>query len=520
MRQQQQSQAGGTVGPVVVHVTRCRPTRHEGRPEKGFTLGQVLRHQIWDTAAVPASAPGYRVLPDGTVSAIVTIVAELEPEYCRAEDGNAPPELVGRDGWVFTGAARLATPDEAARVLEAEARAARREELTIRLRQLLDHRSPDARWPGRIDWSGGRRVWFGHRGNPAVPEDEIHLDEATGLIWYAHYLIGGGDQANYGGFRVHSFPLTPERAQLVADLEAEYAAPTALAKVTGHGVEAIEALLAAGWTAGQVRDLGSGAFVLASAADAAALLARTREEWTQAGWGWPTHRRETDGPAWTPTEAALVADAGQPRAQAAALHTAGHHTVDALAVASGPVLPEETTRVIIKTKTEQYVTDSVDLARTWLANNPGAQAGIIITSEPMTCVHAQDQWSLWSDGSLVRGVRWLTPTGTDHPAPRSLEAAAVAALELLAGASNGLPRPIWHPLRHATGHGQSVINQRDYRRGEAVASLVKHTFVHPAGTTNLWQAAITGTEPQRYTEYTVHADLAEAKAAYKALRPH
>ncbi|HET8642675.1 MAG TPA: hypothetical protein VFM37_12100 [Pseudonocardiaceae bacterium] len=58
-------------------------------PAAGYRLGQVLRATLSEHEhPVPAGAPGYHREGDQRVSAIVTVLAELAPQYARDEDGD------------------------------------------------------------------------------------------------------------------------------------------------------------------------------------------------------------------------------------------------------------------------------------------------------------------------------------------------------------------------------------------------------------------------------------------------
>lgn len=57
------------------------------------------------------------------------------------------------------------------------------------------------------------------------PDDELHVDEQAGVAWFLRYNGHDGDNwslNNHGSFIARRVPLTEERAQLMADLRAEY----------------------------------------------------------------------------------------------------------------------------------------------------------------------------------------------------------------------------------------------------------------------------------------------------------
>jgi hypothetical protein len=212
-------------------IDRGVPGRFNPRPEQWRPAGTVLRSKVYEGAQpFPETAPGYYRVGDGVVSAIVTTVRERRPEYCRDEDGNNPSSLIGEDGWWFRILVRPATAEEAAGILAAEEKAARRADLERRRRALFSYTTGDGEVPDVDDLGDVQQVNFGAKERRTLhqhwPDDELHVDEAAGVVWYLEYNGADGDdwsRNNWrGGFIARRFPLTEERRTLIADLRAEY----------------------------------------------------------------------------------------------------------------------------------------------------------------------------------------------------------------------------------------------------------------------------------------------------------
>ncbi|MEW2493898.1 hypothetical protein AB0942_10160 [Streptomyces nodosus] len=209
-------------------ITRGEPGPYRRRLESWAPAGTVLRSTLHDHGRpFPDDAPGFQRLRDGEVSAIVTTVRERRPEYCRDEDGNQPGDLIGEDGWYFRILVRPATADEAADILAQEATAHRRASLAERRRRLFEQ-SDDGEIPETVDLTGTVQVDFGalRSLHKHWPDDELHVDEIAGTAWFLRHNGADGDNwsaNNNAGFIARRMPLTPERAQLIADLRAEYA---------------------------------------------------------------------------------------------------------------------------------------------------------------------------------------------------------------------------------------------------------------------------------------------------------
>ncbi|KFZ80844.1 hypothetical protein ED92_11005 [Amycolatopsis sp. MJM2582] len=98
----------------------------------------------------------------------------------------------------------------------------------------------------------------------------------------------------------------------------------------------------------------------------------------------------------------------------------------------------------------------------------------------------------------MRGADWLQiyrPDRRDYwtaPAPTGLPDAAVHAIGLVATCSNTACREpaIWHPLRDATSHAETIIeqDQRDRISWGSTKTLYRHDYTLPDGSVrSLWQ---------------------------------
>lgn len=138
----------------------------------------------------------------------------------RQEEG---PDLAG---WFFRILVRPATAEEAADILAEEDTARRRAALAERRRQLFEH-PDDGAIPDTVDLTGTVQIDFGARRSlhQHWPDDELHVDEVTGIAWFLRYNGADGDTwsaNNFGRFIAWRMPLTDQRAHLIADLRAEY----------------------------------------------------------------------------------------------------------------------------------------------------------------------------------------------------------------------------------------------------------------------------------------------------------
>ncbi|MFJ2225641.1 hypothetical protein ACIOFY_37065 [Streptomyces anulatus] len=213
-------------------IDRGVPGRFHPRPERWRNAGTVLRSEVFEgrEQPFPDTAPGYRRVRDGVVSAIVTTVRELPPVYCRDEDGNNPGCLIGEDGWYFRILVRPANAEEAAGILAAEEENARRYALDERRRAAFSYRAGDGEVPDDVDGLGDAQpVDFGAEARRRFlqhwPDDELRVDEAAGVVWFLEYNGADGDdwsRNNVSSFVAQRFPLTEERRRLITDLRAEY----------------------------------------------------------------------------------------------------------------------------------------------------------------------------------------------------------------------------------------------------------------------------------------------------------
>lgn len=198
-------------------IGRGEPGAYRTRPERWTPAGTVLRTTLYDHGhPFPSDAPGFHRVRDGEVSAVVTMVRERRPEYCRDEDG-----------WYFRILARPATDEEAADILAAEEKERRQTALAQRRRRLFE-RCEDGEIPETPDLSGAVQIDFGARRSlhQHWPDDELHVDEQDRVAWFLRYNGADGDNwsaNNIGSFIARRMPLTEERAQLVVDLRTEYA---------------------------------------------------------------------------------------------------------------------------------------------------------------------------------------------------------------------------------------------------------------------------------------------------------
>ncbi|GAA2679566.1 MULTISPECIES: hypothetical protein [Actinosynnema] len=499
----------------VEHAGSCPPHRHnpdsaptweisggEGYGRQPFTPGASQREQWWTRGGGPGpdAVPGGEVVDesrDGNrqVCGVVTVVTARQRHY--AEDGMSFG-VGDEEGHIYWARVRAATETEAAPVLEAEVRQARRRELDARRRRLLDWSvggAPDAWRPGR-----GTPELEGLRALPQVPlrpydqrplyGDELLLDEPGGWLWtVVHNGSDGADFSanNIGGHIATRHPLTDERRRLVADLGAEYGSAyewdragvpdpaawvLAEADVLPHEVTAPHC-----------------AVTITDVSDARAYLARTPRQWAQAGWELLSGRR------WPATQAAELADAGIGHAQAERLRAAGVATVQQMLADGPPRVPDVAGRFVLSECTigaRVQVTDDPQEARRQLERDPGARAhpphvpGVTAT-HVRTSVGVQ--WQLWSDGALSIG-HWLQSGEGGRERPVSLSPAAETVLDLVVAAGNPevRDRAVWHPLLTATGHRAMRVDGRERTGGEL--ELVRHEVTLADGTVRLlWEVA-------------------------------
>ncbi|ACU38398.1 hypothetical protein [Actinosynnema mirum] len=470
----------------------------EGYGQEPFTTGATTREQWWTGRGGPApeEVPGGALVSEREgsrqVSGVVTVVTAREHYY--AEDGLV--HGVGRDsGFFFSARVRAATEAEAAPVLEAEAHQAVREELSARCARLLDWlvgRVPDAWRPpfGDPTLEGlpalARVPLRPHEQQPPHG-DELLLDEAGGRLWTVVHHGGDGDDFSLNNVRGHiatCHPLTDERRRLVADLRAEYGSAYEWARA-GIAPAPARVLADAGVLPHQVTGHDC-AVSITDVRDATAYLARTPDQWAQAGWAWPRGRR------WPAAQAGLLADAGIGHERAEQLRAAGHTTVEQALAAAPPQVPTTTGRFVLRGCTvgpRVQITDDPHEARRCLEHDPGAWSRWEHVPD-VTVLHvksfADTGWQLWSDGALSIGY-WCAPSESGRPL--SLSPAAEELLDLVVTAGNPeiRDRAVWHPLLTATTHRVVRVDGREESDGSDTG-LVRHDVTLADGTAYvLWE---------------------------------
>lgn len=239
----------GEVGSrMVVHPGEtCPPYPHGRDGERRWTIAEVLPHRrsrpAYDYPAGtvarvtlpdgPEEGPGWRQAAGGATSVVGVVLASAE-HHSRDEHGRWATRHV--TVW------RVATPGEAAPVLEGEERRLAETGLVARARRLLallPNLAPEDAHAPSVDelldasYTGLPRVWV--PSGAGRPETEVRLDEQSGVVWTVVNNNQPGDDwslSNWGGYAVYHHPLTPERAALLADLRAhqETTSPTEMEK--------------------------------------------------------------------------------------------------------------------------------------------------------------------------------------------------------------------------------------------------------------------------------------------------
>lgn len=219
----------------VIHVGV--PGRGRGRPGRYWADGQVLRAKVYG-AQIPEDAPGLRRAHFALPSAIVVVVRELKAQFLRDEDGDQPSELIGEDGWYHTAEVRIATPEEAAPILEREQHAERGRVLDARRRGILSEfdPAPDGTRPAEVKLSGAQRVPIGiedyFAGDGMVWVDRLYADAEHAYAMRYNGMDGDDWSLTNGGvdglaMSITVYPLTEERAQLIAQLREYHGKDTA-----------------------------------------------------------------------------------------------------------------------------------------------------------------------------------------------------------------------------------------------------------------------------------------------------
>jgi hypothetical protein len=444
---------------------------------------------------------------------IAVVVAEADPVYHRNddEDVDGPPALSGEAGWLHQARVRPATVAEAGPLLVVQTREDRRHDVARRRADLFTD-ARDGTSPAEVDLTHAVRIPFGAelRSTPLPQlEDQLWVELDGAAAWWLQY--GGSDNmcSNYGSFIATRLPLTPQRAELVSQLRAEYEVPTFAA--AGIGEAAARALIGAGWDCWRALT-ALGLLSLTSAEDAAVFLAKPESWWERAGW---TGSRPLAGGAVLPvTSAVRLAEAGISHYRAEQLRSAGHATLEQMLTATAPVVPDEPGRFILRTPegpdAQARITSDPELARAFVRerpafwwdgavhHTPGIAPVHVATRQPGDRIGMGAGWVLWDDGSLVCRIGWLSLWDSAEgrarcaPAPAGLSPAAAHAVGLVASCGNvqAVPRSVWHPLREAVEHTETVLDNREHTRSSwtEFKALLRHDYRLPDGTTaHLWQ---------------------------------
>ena len=516
--------------------------RGSGDGGEFYKSGDTLRER-WtpghNNNPTAEQVPGGR--PDGRlVSGIVTVVAATSHYY--PEDGLSFG--VGADeGHLHLALVRAATDAEAGPVLDVEAAAERAVALHRLTNQLFAWRYPrdDAEYPEQVD----RRVLDAL---PVVPtatwqpwqeygtRQRLLLDEPNNCCWTTTENGLGGDdwsRSNAGDEIALRWPLTQQRRDLIADLRAKFG-PSRWAHHRWNDPAVVAVFAAAGIDPDHLRRYPN--VELRTAADANALLARTPQQWTDAGWS--SLIRNCAVLPFGAADAARMADAGITGYQADELRTAGFTTAEQVLAAQAPQLPDTPGRFLFPEGTkgtrspyDLVLTDDpaiadqiIDVRRvSWTSwqHHPG-----------VTCLHDQGDWQLWSDGEITRGTfnpNWpvFATTGQrlDWPHPKTLTGAAATILTWVVNASNvkDINRDLRQRLTTATAHTETEVSKWDRGEGTgswAGASLHRHDITLTDQTTiTMWQAgAYAGGwgdgDADHQEWHRMYADESEARAQY------
>lgn len=226
--------ASPRAGSGLTFMIRAAVPGRRGNAGSYWKTGQVLRAETSQT--VPDDAPGHRPgRHPGRTSLIAVVVSERTPEYCRDQDGDQPTELIGEDGWLYTAVARPATADEAAELLAREADQQAAAALDAEREQLLNawHPGADGVVPESVDLSNAVQVPTGAEnyvvGGGLVHVDRLYVDDGAAVAYAMRYNGMDGDtwdRSNAypaGQYIAIAYPLTPQRADVIARLRDRYA---------------------------------------------------------------------------------------------------------------------------------------------------------------------------------------------------------------------------------------------------------------------------------------------------------
>ncbi|MFY7068960.1 hypothetical protein ACOQFV_24145 [Nocardiopsis changdeensis] len=497
--------SGGAAWPEQTRPRTGRPRRetwYADQAPEGFAADQV---------------PGGHTTSSGLISGIVVPVDVQERYY--AEDGLSLG--VGADeGYVWTVTVRPAAAEEAAPLVEAEQRRGRQAHVAARLVHLLDWRyggrQPDAfHYDGDTGSSPATAVPvpMAPRYDTAGLHRELLIDRRSGVLWTLAYNGGDGDdwtQSTWGSWIAIGHPLTPDRERLVQDLTDLYADDDDW-RHQGVAADGQRALLEAGWTLPALRQRLQTMQVV-DAADVAALLERTPQEWKEAGWPWqwPHGGYQLRG-HWRVTEAAALAAAGMDYPRAKALREHGGHTTVAATLAARPPHVPEGTRVKLTHPNPRYPEDtapvwagSAEEMRTYLEHNADRWDWLVSAETGPRAVHHEgggDQgWTLWDDHSITRGAWVICPIGHGFTRPRDLTAPARAAVELFVAADRIGRSEQWVPLLEAVEHDRTPMRDAVLNRAApspfgdgCMAQVTEHRFLVRRGdgtehTVTWWEA--------------------------------
>lgn len=205
--------------PYNPHATETWQVREpDPRPQVGYDYPAGTVARVATTA--PVTGPGARELLDGAVSLIGVVVAVAPRHHTRDTHGHLVVERVGM--W------RPATEEEAAPVLRAELRKLVEAGLVAQARPLvtllpgapvLGATTPTAEELADTSLWTLPRVWL--PAGAGRPDTTLLLDEQNRVVWSLVHNSARGDDwnlSNFGGYIAYHHPLTPERAELIADL--------------------------------------------------------------------------------------------------------------------------------------------------------------------------------------------------------------------------------------------------------------------------------------------------------------
>ncbi|MBM9502958.1 hypothetical protein [Actinacidiphila acididurans] len=180
-------------------------------------------------------------------------------------------------------------------------------------------------------------TWQDSRSHARVPTEypgladnaEVFLDEARATLLVRRFGFDGGGTE-------YALPLTRERSVLVDAMRREYLHSAAAYASVGADREAADTLRDTPWSPEALRRLLA-VMSVATAADAARLIARSPDEWRRVGWpvdaavddAASTLRNAEPRQSWRVSQAAALASAGIAAERAYELRSAGFTSVQA-----------------------------------------------------------------------------------------------------------------------------------------------------------------------------------------------